>query len=70
MTEVGEQDPRRDEESEARDSRRGPLIAVIILVVLVVGAVWTVSAMRKASAIQDCVMQGRRNCAPVSGGPG
>lgn len=46
-------------------SRRGPLIALCLVVVLfVVG--WLLARELYASAkMQDCLMSGRTNCAPI-----
>ncbi len=46
-------------------SRRGPLIAMIVVLVLVVGGILLSQILQHTGRIQDCVMQGRRNCAPV-----
>jgi len=45
----------------------GTTIAVLVcfLVVLVGGGVWLMSTLRDISRMQDCAMQGRRNCAPI-----
>jgi hypothetical protein len=53
---------------EEPDSRRGALIALVVVVVLVVAGIWLSGALRRSATVQDCVMAGRRNCAPVSGG--
>jgi hypothetical protein len=44
---------------------RGPLAALVLVVVLVLGCLWLFHEMHGAAAIQDCVMSGRTNCAPV-----
>ncbi len=44
---------------------RGPIVALILVVVLVLGGLWLSHRLHSASAIQDCVMSGRTNCAPV-----
>jgi hypothetical protein len=53
---------------EAEGERgHGATIAVLVcfLVVLVAGGVWLMSTLRDISRLQDCAMQGRRNCAPI-----
>jgi hypothetical protein len=52
-----------DEEEEP--SRRGPLIAMIVVAILVAGTVYVGYRLREAARIQDCVMSGRTNCAPM-----
>ncbi len=44
---------------------RGALIALLVIVALVAGGFWLSRHIREANRIQDCVMAGRSNCAPV-----
>jgi hypothetical protein len=37
----------------------------IFLVVLVLSGVWLMNTLRDMGQMQDCAMQGRRNCAPI-----
>jgi hypothetical protein len=53
---------------DAAPSRRGALIALVVVVVLVVGGIVISQVLHNTGRLQDCVMQGRRNCAPISGG--
>ena len=46
-------------------TNRGPLVALVVVVVLVVGGLWLSSHLRASAQIQDCVMAGRTNCAPI-----
>jgi len=46
-------------------SRRGALIALALLALLIVGALYLEHVLHDASNLQDCVMQGRTNCAPI-----
>ena len=46
-------------------SQRAALIGLAICLVLVLGGLFLVYALKKSSALQDCVMLGRTNCAPV-----
>jgi hypothetical protein len=50
------------------ESRRGPLVALLLVVALLVGGLWLMRHLRATAALQDCVMSGRTNCAPISGG--
>jgi hypothetical protein len=54
-----------DTDDEPAPARRGALIALIVVVVLVVGGLWLSQSLRHSGQIQDCVMAGRGNCAPV-----
>ena len=45
---------------------RGALVALVVLAMLVVGGLWLSSRLRADGRIQDCVMAGRTNCAPVA----
>ena len=47
------------------DSRRRALIGLLVIVLLVVGGLLLVHALRRMSQIQDCAMSGRTNCAPI-----
>jgi hypothetical protein len=52
-------------EPEAPASNRGPMAALVVVLVLVVLGFVLTQALRKNSNIQDCVASGRTNCAPV-----
>jgi hypothetical protein len=52
-------DPADDDEPP---SRRGSLIALLAVAVLIVAGWFLSDILRAASAIQDCVMSGRHNC--------
>ncbi len=55
------------EEPEEEGSRRGPLIALLVVVVLIVGGIFLTHVLAGVSKIQDCAMSGRSNCAPAGG---
>jgi hypothetical protein len=57
--------PLDDADADASDSRRGALIGLgVILALIVVG--WAVThVLRNTARVQDCVMSGRTNCAPI-----
>jgi hypothetical protein len=46
-------------------SRSRALIGLVIVAVLIVAAVYLVHALRKESELEDCLMSGRTNCAPI-----
>jgi hypothetical protein len=50
---------------EDAHSQRAALIGLVICLALVLGGLYLVYALKKSSELQDCLMQGRSNCAPV-----
>ena len=46
-------------------SRRGPLIAMGVVVLLVVVGWLIARALHNSAKLEDCLMSGRTNCAPV-----
>jgi hypothetical protein len=46
-------------------SQRAALIGLLICLLLVLGGLFLVYELKRTSDLQDCVMQGRTNCAPV-----
>jgi hypothetical protein len=58
--------PVQDEYVESERDRRLANIVLLVVFIVVAGAgVWLVNAMLDARAIDDCLAQGRRNCAPI-----
>jgi CHASE1-domain containing sensor protein len=47
------------------DSRRPALIGLALVLLLVVVAYFLVTALQKNADLEDCLMAGRRNCAPI-----
>ena len=45
--------------------RRGALVGLGIVLALIVGGLILVHVLHGMSRIQDCVMSGRTNCAPI-----
>ncbi len=56
-----------DEEDEPA-SHRGPLAALGVVALLILGGLWLMHVLGAASATQDCLASGRTNCAPVAAG--
>lgn len=56
--------PQRREDSARQ---RAALIGLGVCLLLVLGGLFLVYELKKMSKVQDCVMQGRTNCAPVDG---
>ena len=52
-------------EPDAPSSNRGPIAALVVVLVLVVVGWMLTQALHKNGNIQDCVASGRTNCAPV-----
>jgi hypothetical protein len=47
------------------NSQRAALIGLGICLLLVAGGLFLVYKLKRMSELQDCVMQGRTNCAPI-----
>ena len=47
------------------DSRRPAVLGLIVVLVLVVVGYFLVTALRRNADLEDCLMAGRRNCAPI-----
>jgi hypothetical protein len=47
------------------ESRRGAVIGLIVVMLLVVVGYFLMTALRHESQLEDCLMAGRRNCAPL-----
>jgi hypothetical protein len=53
---------------EPRSKRYGPLIALAMILLLAAVGWIVVERLMAMSRLQDCVMSGRKNCAPVDTG--
>jgi hypothetical protein len=51
------------EEGEAR--RPNASMGLIVILLLAIAGVLLVRELRQESQIEDCLMQGRRNCVPI-----
>ncbi|HTV80833.1 MAG TPA: hypothetical protein VMF03_21460 [Steroidobacteraceae bacterium] len=47
------------------DPRRSAVAGLVVTLLLVLGGVILVHVLGRASKLQDCVMSGRTNCAPI-----
>jgi hypothetical protein len=47
------------------DSRRGAVIGLAVILLLVVAGYFLVGALQRNASMEDCLMSGRRNCAPI-----
>jgi hypothetical protein len=61
-----EQKPPRDEDFY---SRRSFVIGLIVCVLLALGSLYLLLALRARSQLEDCFMQGRSNCVPLDPTP-
>jgi hypothetical protein len=61
-----EQNPQRDEDFY---SRRLFLIGVIVCVLLALGSLYLILALRDRAQLEECFMQGRTNCVPLDPTP-
>jgi hypothetical protein len=57
--------PREPRDPQEPDRRRSALIALLAIAVLVAGGLYVVRVLRSSAQLQDCVMSGRTNCAPI-----
>jgi hypothetical protein len=57
-----EQEPRTNQDTY---SPRAVLLALGVILLLVLGCLFLFYSLRDVSQRQDCMMQGRSNCAPV-----
>jgi len=53
------------ESQSDKDRRTGNIVLLLFLVILIGGGIWLINAMIEQRTIDDCLAQGRRNCAPV-----
>ena len=64
MTEKPEPPP----EDELDENSPSPLVMLIVVVALVAVGWFVTNSLSKSARIQDCVMSGRHNCAPITEG--
>jgi flagellar biogenesis protein FliO len=59
-------DNRSEDGDDGADQRRSAaLIGLIIILALAIAGVWLVRELREKSRLEDCLMSGRTNCAPI-----
>ena len=59
------QPPEREDAESARD-RRTANIVLVGFIILVVGGLWMMNAFFNQRAMNDCLAEGRRDCAPIA----
>lgn len=58
--------PFRGEEERAGEARRtAALMGFIVILVLAIAGVVLVRELQKKGRLEDCLMAGRKNCAPI-----
>lgn len=57
-------------QGERTDSRRGALIGLLVILLLIVGGLLLERELHRQSQLQDCLMSGRTNCAPIDASAG
>jgi hypothetical protein len=53
------------QDPQVPDSRRGAVVALIVVALLVLGGLLLEHILSDSSRLQDCAMQGRTNCDPI-----
>ncbi len=53
------------EQEEQQPSRRAAIVTMIIIALVLLGAIYMVNRLHQMSTVQDCIMAGRTNCAPI-----
>ena len=56
--------PHEDGEDEQGRSLMN-LAALVFVILLVIGGVWIAKVMQRHARLEDCLMSGRTNCAPI-----
>jgi hypothetical protein len=59
-----DQSPQQDPDFE-RDRRITNIFLVVMFVLVAGGGIWLGKAMHDARKADECIAQGRRNCAPI-----
>jgi hypothetical protein len=65
MRERDEGDRTGDDSGEAR--RTAALMGFIVILVLAIAGVVLIRELRAKATLEDCLMSGRHNCAPIEG---
>jgi len=61
--------PAQEEPIDPRTRDRVLLGIFLFAILLIVSSVWVMEKLLETGKIQDCVWQGRQNCAPISAPP-
>ncbi|HLY46275.1 MAG TPA: hypothetical protein VKQ73_11900 [Stellaceae bacterium] len=52
-------------DTEGEERRTAALMGLIVILVLAIAGVILVRELGKKASLEDCLMSGRRNCAPI-----
>jgi hypothetical protein len=55
----------KDHAQEERDRQVTNIFLLVFFLVVVGGGIWLANAMVEQRTIDNCIAQGRRNCAPI-----
>jgi hypothetical protein len=55
----------RDEGEDEQGRSLVNVAALVFVILLVVGSVWLAKVMQRHARLEDCLMSGRTNCAPI-----
>jgi len=58
-------DPEQQRREDERDRRATNMFLLVMFLVIAGGGIWLGKAMHDARKADDCIAQGRRNCAPI-----
>jgi hypothetical protein len=58
-------DPQQQDRENERDRRATNIFLLVMFVLIVGGGIWLAMAMHDARKADECLAQGRRNCAPI-----
>jgi hypothetical protein len=54
-----------NDQDDGDGNRRGALIGLVITALLVIAGYYLMTVMRHEGQVEDCLMSGRSNCAPI-----
>ena len=57
--------PDQERTESERERRLANIVLLLVFVVLIGTGVWLANAMFDQRVLEDCLAQGRRNCAPI-----
>jgi hypothetical protein len=60
---------KQPDERPPPDPRRTAMIGFVVIVLLIIAGLFLTHVLHDTSRVQDCVMQGRTNCASVDSNP-